>query len=1010
MALVAVAPHRGFRGFDGIRERVAEAYQVLDLHDALTREYRTDAHLVTYVVPGARRQPRVNKPGLPFFPRRLEVGVFFCDVDNPGHSRWTDELFAEALEQYETLGALQTAGVYHTEHGRRIVQPIAEPIPVQEVEPYIRRWFRRLEEDGLAVDWQCRDWTRHYRLPHVWRGGARYRSPWVDLRRMRPIELEPLPPSVAGATPATAPRASAAPRLVPDVDWTVELPPAWEERVRIIAAAVREVQTEWHTLFLALAGALLSRGAPPEHVPVLCRAVSLATGADTRTDDRETGARTTVRRWLAGQPATGYTQLALRWPGVALALDEAMATGVEARMRAQAAAPGPELPASLEETTAALEDVIRRAPPGLTLISSECGLGKTAAAMKVAAERAARPYASPEAQGVRAPPQSKTSISVDKNALAIQIQEDLELRGVAVRRIFGPLSVLREDGTPECRYHETAQHLVAGGQAIKREFCEGRGLQRCEHYDECAARRGSEGPGDARVVVGPHALIGPLDKAAGTTGLLVIDEPPHLLDTTPVTLGDLERTERALSAFDRAYADAMRPALQAARAWILAAEIPGASLPVKDGLRRFGAAVDPEVLEDARVAAEVDGDCVACAAAAPLPDPRSSAPPLRIVEVSLARHDLRRAQELGVASRVLGALHHAARAVWLVAGRVEQVAGQRLLLITSARRELTQALRREGAVVLMDANVGLDAAIYETVVGYAPPLHDFRAGDGAPIARTVIRCRSASRTHWMRGGKLRAEPSLVGAVRALIAWAQEDRAATSLGIITLKPIRLALEAALRPEDPAAREAWRAAGQEPRILDELVARLGPVLAGWGGEIILGHYGAVRGLNNMAGVDCLATLADPWPNLDAVRRDAAYVGREDGWRERVEGLCRAELEQAHGRLRTVHRTRPGRALHVGRVLPGGSGWSGGRVEIRHMQVGRPQASGRMTTAELEALIARCGSLSAAARLAGCSRAYLLKCRTGERPVSDRVAEALRALERGAGDPPQGCTQNP
>ncbi len=188
---VAVAPNRFSRGFDGSRTEVVSAYEVLELHDALLRTYSTDAHLVTYIVEGATRQPRINKPGLPFFPQPLAVEVFFCDVDNPGHAPWDDTLLSVAHEQYESLPILQTTGVYHTAHGRRFVQPLAEPIPVPLVEPFIRRWFLDLEQAGIAVDWACRDWTRHYRLPHVRRDGKPFHSPLVALERMRPVTLSP---------------------------------------------------------------------------------------------------------------------------------------------------------------------------------------------------------------------------------------------------------------------------------------------------------------------------------------------------------------------------------------------------------------------------------------------------------------------------------------------------------------------------------------------------------------------------------------------------------------------------------------------------------------------------------------------------------------------------------------------------------------------------------------------------------------------------------------------------
>jgi len=87
--LVAVAPSRNQFGFDGSERKVTSAYEVLDLGEALLRVYPTDAHLVTYVVRGATRQPRINKGGLASFPGIVETHAFFCDVDNAGQAPWT---------------------------------------------------------------------------------------------------------------------------------------------------------------------------------------------------------------------------------------------------------------------------------------------------------------------------------------------------------------------------------------------------------------------------------------------------------------------------------------------------------------------------------------------------------------------------------------------------------------------------------------------------------------------------------------------------------------------------------------------------------------------------------------------------------------------------------------------------------------------------------------------------------------------------------------------------------
>jgi hypothetical protein len=623
MTLVAVAPNKFAKGFDGTGRKVPLAYEVLDLHTALTKVYSTDAHLVAYVVEGAVRQHRIKKTGLPHFEGQVEVGVFFCDVDNPQHSNWNRELLDAALAQYDSLGVLQTAGIYHTEHGRRIVQPIEQPIPAREVEPYLKRWLLQLERAGIPVDWACRDWTRHFRLPNVRRDGFPYRSPLMRLERMRPISLEPiaLPAPVPSGGPATVPRPIA------PVDWSTELPEAWRPRIPPIAEAVRRVSSEWHTLFMALAGALLSRRVPHEHVPAICRAVSLATGADTRTEDREAGARTTVERHLAGVPITGYGYLASNWPTVAYALDAALATGNEARLRAQAAAPPATQPRTLQETTAALEDAIRRAPDGLTLISAECGLGKTAAAVRVAAERAAKPYATKDAKGERAPPQSKTAISVDKNALAMQIAGDLAAAGTKVRRVFGPLSLMNPDGTRVCRYYEVAQPLVEGGQAMQWELCRGRDKDPCEHCKTCPAKDGAEGPDDARVTVGPHALINQLDAAAGSTGLLVIDEPQALLETVMLKLEDIDTARRELGAFDARFEAAMRPALTAIREWVGSLGTPEEVTNIPDALRACAHVIDPTVLDQACIATSTNGDAVDCVRAANTPEREGRPPP-----------------------------------------------------------------------------------------------------------------------------------------------------------------------------------------------------------------------------------------------------------------------------------------------------------------------------------------------------------------------------------------------
>jgi len=216
LTLIAVAPNTFARGVEppghrdrtydwretgaGNSQRVRPAYVVMPLEQAFTQEYDTDAHLVTYVVSRdhrpLERQPRVNKGGLDWLLSEgyeVNVDALFCDVDNPGHQEWTDELRAEFAAQLATLPVLSTVGAHETLHGYHLIQLLDEPVAVPSVERYLDGWLDELTKAGIAADPACRDWTRHFRLPHVKRGGGFYRSPLVDLSRMTPRAITPKP-------------------------------------------------------------------------------------------------------------------------------------------------------------------------------------------------------------------------------------------------------------------------------------------------------------------------------------------------------------------------------------------------------------------------------------------------------------------------------------------------------------------------------------------------------------------------------------------------------------------------------------------------------------------------------------------------------------------------------------------------------------------------------------------------------------------------------------------------
>ena len=1007
MPLIAVAPTKFARGVEGSESDwrtpggCPAPYEVLELTDALERTYTTDAHLVAYTMrsPGGEvlaRQPRINKGGLPWVLREgfaVEKSVFFCDVDNQDHAPWTLPLLERALREYEELEVLRTAGVYHTQHGRRIVQPLAKAIPVAEVEPYLHRWLLKLESAGLPFDRACRDWTRHFRLPHVRRSGHAFRSPWIRLERMTPIPLDPIDPADlplrVGVVRGAAPRRT--------IEFADDLPEQWSERAVLLAKAIRaHVADGWHDMYLALGGALLRRGLPPERLPTLIGAVATAAGSEKPWSHADS-AQDTAQKYVTRLPCTGFGALRRRWPEIADAVDDATATGPEARTRAQARAVVPVR--TLSETVAALESALRDAADGLTAISAECGLGKTEAAIRVAAERSKRSHASTRAAASRAPLHSKTSISVDKNTLAEQIVSDLRAQGVAVKRVFGPLSLLREDGSPECRFHRVAEPLVEGGQAMQWLFCEGRKKERCEYYDGCRARKGFDGPATARVAVGPHALLGQLDAFAGSTGLLIIDEPPPFLETVAITKEDFHVTFSERMFFNGRYATALTPILQAVRGWLHEHAEPEVVAPFEAIVRRAADAIEPDVWARAckaigrKTTASAADDALRCAKDACPPELQAigvAAPPLEAHGVFMAKRDPGYARRLGIASRVLGALYRAARATTSVSARMEERRGERVLLLTMIRAGFDRALHREGSAVVTDANAKVHLPILEKAVGYAPAFHEFAAADGARIDRTLLRSRSATRKGWLTFGKVALE-AVLPSVRAMLDWAREDHRTRIVGVITFKPLREVLEAAFRAGDQSEqyRAICRTHNIDVAVGDELARRL----AGW--DLRFGHYGAVRGLNTMADVDAVVTLGDPWPHVGEVRNEVAFLGLEKPSEERLEELCRAELEQAHGRIRSVHRTRPARALHVGAVLPSGSGWASGNVEIRKPPPGPQPARSSLTTEQIRTAIASLGGPEPASQALGCTRRSIFRYQSGERAVPEEMAARLEGL---------------
>ena len=994
---VHTADWREKPGSPGNLHRVTACYVRTSLAELAAARYRSEAHYVTYALHHRGEplacQPRLTKGSLSWVRAQgydVVLTALTADVDTPGHVLWTPDT-REAFDDLwrRAPGPFATCGVYLSPKGYRLIQLLATPLPVEDGERALVAWLGTLVDAGawesvLAVH----DWTRNMRTPNHLRGGAQVVSPWQDWSRCTPIDVE-----VPAAAPSRPTRARST-RVVPVVGFDDAVPPGWETVADQLGAAIRDhVRVDWRRCYLALAGALCARGCPPEGVPaVIARAHLVDPEWAQLVGDRIEIARTTVVRWTSNQEVLGYTALRERWAAVADVLDACTTTGAEARVLRQLAAPAPP-PIPVAAAVARIAQEIREAGDknqGRRVVAIEAppGTGKTHGVVEQARRL--------PVIGHHAKPGARLAVSAPRHDLAQQTASKLP----GSLHLFSPPSLVR-DGKPVCAYAESAKHFANGHQSVRRELCNGRGKHPCELADDCDAREGIEGDPKANLVVGVHGLIRELRTYAGTEGTLVVDEPGEAVLTERVTLDDLETAARYLDSFVSRYQRAIAPALAALTAWVReVGALEGPLVTIQDAIRAAAPTVPAELLD----AIEVDPSCLGesilvAAAGAVLPDGRTLAPPLEWRAVMLARANAGRAAELGRASRLLDLLWRAIVAkTALPAARLDERNGERAATVVLVNPDLRLALEHEGSVVILDANAGLHLDAIACVLGHAPKHVAIAVDDGAPIRRTILVTGSATRRVWLPRG-VPDWSAIVPALRAALAWAREEAATRKVALITPKEVHVGVAYTLRPEDAATLKLAKESRVTRRTLDQVRALLTPVLGAFGGQLVTGHYGALEGLDHMADCDATVTLGDPRPNLGDEQIKAEYLGLNvDG---RLDALAAAELQQAHGRLRTIHRTRPGRQLHVGGVVP----WGWRDVEVRRFPLGRPRTpEGTMTGAGLRAAreAAQMG-VRELARALGVSDGTVRRYEANERAIPDDVATAVRALVPSAPETP-------
>jgi len=578
---------------------------------------------------------------------------------------------------------------------------------------------------------------------------------------------------------------------------------------------------------------------------------------------------------------------------------------------------------SAAEGSAAIRAALR-SPAALVVLRSTPGCGKSAEAWAMV-----RDHCRGEERAI---------VTAPTHRLGEQIQAALGALGVPSTRPQGVarvrLPVIDGNGAdaPACVHHQAAELLAIAGARVREELC-----QDCPARErhpqtggECPAY--AAGAEEAPVAVMQHALLAAIlrrqtelltappapskggKKPPKPARLLVVDEPPSPFLHSPLDGAGRQYDRGGLAAELRADArERLEPALFAVLRAVEAGGHAGASLR---GLLVLAGGTPEAVEADLAELRALDGA-----------DLWQKDLPIRLARSALhpsgREHALDRLAVVARFSGLLAALVDAAHAPDRPVLRVDEDGSAHLVTRARWTRYLGPYLAAGGRVRLLDATAPVDA--FRALWGDALEVASVEVEDAPGVTRRALRWGHAARGRHTIEGQVLAEETR-GPLRRLAELAAEC-SARKIGLLTHKPLADALR------------AWLAAPGAPApafIPDELAA-----LVGAGVEVNVGHYGAQRGLNTWADCDAFFTVGDPWPNLGAARAEAAALGLEaDAWA--IE-QARAELVQAWGRIRAVHRTASALVVHFGSpVLAPEPSWAPQWAGVRQERapLGRPR----------------------------------------------------------------------
>ena len=484
------------------------AYQ--ELSEALSSEYRTDAHFTAYSVPELPHR-LTNASREAVSPTMVLLVVDIDDPDahaekRPASTEWLDDVRARIARLREDHPGFVG---YATKGGVRLVARLARPHIIDSDAAKARwaafyllalAWLSRVY--GLVADPACSDWTRLYRLPHATRDAAQgpeRREVYGDFDEIGVVDFAPSPAdreelerlALDDVTRCEAAVASGARRSA-SVPWKTALQQVREAElgekyhasarrpVRPMVAVPTPVLDEGaasglvevltqalgslpkgtgsrHTARLAVVGALLQRGVSHDATRSILQRVARALEEDPRAWWREVGP-STIDRLRRREQTLGAGWLEAHVPAAAEAI-ASIVDGHALRLAGVLAGRSPphEIPA--ESAARVVRDELRATrfdrEPALAVIRATPGAGKSRGAAEEAVAAALEGHPS--------------AILVPSHEVATSYSKRLADAGIPVSHLKG-LTALGG-----CHIEAQLQQLAGLGYSVGPVLCEGFG-------------------------------------------------------------------------------------------------------------------------------------------------------------------------------------------------------------------------------------------------------------------------------------------------------------------------------------------------------------------------------------------------------------------------------------------------------------------------------------------------------------------------------------------------------